>query len=121
MGGRLSAGGNKVTANARAVEAKQKNDTTPNPTTTKMMEAWKKAFPEGTYAMKGDPEEKFDLTYKQVNSLAVSMFVDGQESAKMYQQYDGEWRVEDYATGDIRVFKSPLSAARSLKSSFGGL
>lgn len=82
-----------------------------------MYNAFKKAFPEGTYS-NGEGDE-FELSYRSPNKLAVEMVVDGQESAKMYQQYSGEWRVEDYSTGSIKVFKTPKQAAESLRTSFG--
>lgn len=88
-----------------------------NNDTQKMMDAWQKAIPEGTYE---DPTgETMEIQYASPNELAVNMYVDGRLSAKMYQQYSGEWRIEDYSTGDFNVYSTPLKAARSLKDSLG--
>lgn len=68
------------------------------------------AIPEGTY-IDSDGEEH-TVEYKYPNENAVEIYVDGQPSGKVYQQYDGEWRAENGATGETTVHKNPKSAAK---------
>lgn len=110
FGGRGSAGGTNVGSSSSQFE---------NATTKKMMSAWTKSVPEGLYSY-GD-DEYMDVRYEYENNSAVTLYVDDKASAKMYQQYKGEWRIEDYFRGTTKTFDSPQKAANYIKKSFGDI
>ena len=66
------------------------------------------AIPEGTYI--DEDGEEHTVEYRYPNKNAVEIYVDGEPSGKVYQQYDGEWRAE--YNGETTAHKNPKSAAR---------
>lgn len=66
-------------------------------------------IPAGVYT--GIDGEKYEVEYRYPNEFAVEMLVDGKPVVKVYVQYEGEWRVEDYANGTISTYPSAEHAA----------
>lgn len=66
-------------------------------------------IPEGTYV--DTDGDEYTIEYRYPNEFAIEMVVDGKPVVKVYMQYEGEWRVEDYTNGTIKLCASAKHAA----------